>query len=182
MYTRWSSTSVLLIPNDENARRIWSDTWTRSTCGLSTQTRCRGRQWYLFTYEKHTQLVDYDSSHQHSRKHRHKTYPTRLTSRLANLLLGPTLAVQMKRTYYELDRNGREDTPYCTGPSLRGVQVVTSILPYFPVAETLSRRDVTQFHGKYERRVSYKFKYIYLYIYILQKSIQILYIIKCKYK
>ena len=50
--------------------------------------------------------------------------------------------------------NGRDDTPCCAESSLRRVQAVTSGLPCFPVAETLPRREETQFLEKYERRVS----------------------------
>ena len=50
--------------------------------------------------------------------------------------------------------NGRDDTPCCAESSLRRVQSVASGLPCYPFAETLPRRDETQFLKKYERRVS----------------------------
>ena len=44
--------------------------------------------------------------------------------------------------------DGRDDTTCCGESSLRRVQSVTSGLPCFPVAETLPRRDETQFPEK----------------------------------
>ena len=44
--------------------------------------------------------------------------------------------------------NGRGDTPCCAESSLRRVQSVASGLPCLPVAETLPRRDETQFSEK----------------------------------
>ena len=69
-------------------------------CALDTM-RCHGHKRCNFTDEKHKQLVGYDSSHQCSRTHTGKTFPTKLAGRLANLLLGPTLTARMKRTFFE---------------------------------------------------------------------------------
>ena len=41
--------------------------------------------------------------------------------------------------------NGRDDTPCCAEYSLRRVLSVGSGLPFYPDAETLPRRDKTQF-------------------------------------
>ena len=47
--------------------------------------------------------------------------------------------------------NGRDDTPCCAESSLRRVQSGAIGLPCFPVAETLPRRDDTQFREKSTR-------------------------------
>ena len=79
----------------------------------------------------------------------------KLASRLANLLLGPTLTARMQRTCHDLGmQRERDDAPCCAESSLRRVQCVAAGLPCYPVAETLARRDEAQFLKKYEHRVS----------------------------
>ena len=70
-----------------------ADVWALDTM------RCRGHKQCSFTGAKHMPLVGYDSSRQFSRTHRSRMFPMKLASRLANLLLGPTL---MQRTCYDL--------------------------------------------------------------------------------
>ena len=87
--TKWRKRTTVLAGHVDSA-----DVWALHTM------RCDGHKRCSFTGEKHVQLVGYDSSHQCSRTHRSRTYPVKLASRLANLLLGPTLTARMQRTCY----------------------------------------------------------------------------------
>ena len=81
-----------------------ADVWALDTM------RCRGRQRCSFTGDQHMQLVGHGSSHQCSRTHRSRIYPMKLASRLANLLLGPTLTARMQRTCCDLGMQRRKMT------------------------------------------------------------------------
>ena len=70
-----------------------ADVWALNTM------RCRGREPSLMNNT--CNAAGYDAIHQCSRTHRGKSYPTRLASRLASLLL-PTLTARMQRTCYDL--------------------------------------------------------------------------------
>ena len=153
---KWRKRTTVLSGHVDSA-----DVWALDTM------RCRGRKRCSFTSDKHMQLVGYDSSHQCSRTHRSRIYPMKLASRLANLLVGPTLTARMHRTCMIWTCNGRDDTPCCAESSLRSVTSVASGLPYFPVAENLSRRDESQFVEKNtsaECHFSCLSLYLYLYL------------------
>ena len=85
--TKWRKRTTVLAGHVDSA-----DVWALDTM------RCRGRKRCSFTGDEHVQLVGYDSSHQCSRTHRSRIFPMKLASRLANLLLGPTLTGRMQRT------------------------------------------------------------------------------------
>ena len=132
--TKWRERTTVLAGHVDSA-----DVWALDTM------RCRWHKRCSFTCEKHMQLVGHDTFHQCSRTHRSRIYPMKLASRLANLLLGPTLTTRMQRTCYDLGMQRGDDTPCCAESSLRSIHSVASGLPCYPVAETLPRRDETQF-------------------------------------
>ena len=89
--TKWRKRTTVLAGHVDSA-----DVWALDTM------RCRGHKRCSFTGEKHVQLVGYDSSHQCSRTHRSRMHLVKLASRLANLLLAPTLTARVQRTCYDL--------------------------------------------------------------------------------
>ena len=84
-----------------------------------------------------------------SRSDRSRTYPMKLTSRLANLLLGPTLTARMQRTCYDLGmQRERRHALLCRVFFAQSLICGIRGLLCFPVAETLPWRDETQFPEK----------------------------------
>ena len=141
--TKWRKRTAVLADHVDSA-----DVWAVDTM------RCRGHKWCSFTGEKHMQLVGYDFFINARVQTEAEFIRQNGPADSQFCFWDPPSPPECREHAMIWACNGRDDTPCCAESSLRNIHSVAPGLPCYPVAETLPRRDETQFLKRYERRVS----------------------------